>query len=204
MGQTKITTIGSVVAAIVASLCCIGPVAVAFIGVGSIGVFAVFESFRPYVIGLTAMLLGLAFYLAYRKREVKCEDGSCTIESAGKWNNLSVWLATFAASAAIAFPYLNITSTQAANTSVLPAASVVLRIDGMDCRACAAGLQATLAKLEGVHKATVEYEQSKGVIDYDPGKVQSGRFLEVIDEAGFEASVAEAGASNTTPGYSPH
>ncbi|MDL1893573.1 hypothetical protein FBQ87_11900 [Sphingobacteriales bacterium CHB3] len=192
MEQTKITAVGSVLAAIVASLCCIGPVVVALIGVGSIGAFTAFEAFRPYLIGLTTIFLGFAFYLTYRKREVMCEDGSCKIESAGKWNKISVWLATVVAALALAFPYFNIASTQITNDTVVPEARIVLQIDGMDCRACAAGLQATLARLEGVHKATVDYEKSQGVIEYNPATVQPGDFINQIDEAGFKAVVVES------------
>lgn len=192
MEQTKITAVGSVLAAIVASLCCIGPVVVALIGVGSIGAFTAFEAFRPYLIGLTTIFLGFAFYLTYRKREVMCEDGSCKIESAGKWNKISVWLATVVAVLALAFPYFNIASTQITNDTVVPDARIVLQIDGMDCRACAAGLRATLARLEGVHKATVDYEKGQGVIEYNPATVQPGDFINQIDEAGFKAVVVES------------
>lgn len=65
---------GSLVSAIIASLCCIGPAILAIIGAGSLGAFATFGKFRPYFIGLTVILFGLAFYLAYRKRN---EMNSC-------------------------------------------------------------------------------------------------------------------------------
>ena len=104
-------SVGSMATAILASLCCIGPAAAAVIGAGSLGVFSAFEKYRPYLIGLTAILLGLAFYFAYRKREVKCKDGSCKIERASKWNKIGAWGATFFAALAIAFPYLGIASS---------------------------------------------------------------------------------------------
>jgi len=109
--QKTTLSVGSIATAIVASLCCIGPAAAALIGAGSLGVFSAFEEYRPYLIGLTAILLGFAFYFAYRKREVKCEDGSCKIERASKWNKIGVWGATFFAALAIAFPYLGIASS---------------------------------------------------------------------------------------------
>jgi hypothetical protein len=108
MEQAKLTTIGSVIAAVAASLCCIGPAVVVLIGVGSIGAFAVFDSARPYLICLTTILIGSAFYLTYRKREVKCEDGSCKVEDAGFWNKVGVWSATLIAAGAISFPYFGI------------------------------------------------------------------------------------------------
>ncbi|MGH7457368.1 MAG: mercuric transporter MerT family protein, partial [bacterium] len=105
MQKTALSTIGSVVTAIVASLCCIGPAVLAIVGAGSFGAFAAFEKYRPYFIGVTAVLLGAAFYLTYRKREVLCEDGTCKIQGAGKWNKIGVWSATIIAALAIAYPY---------------------------------------------------------------------------------------------------
>jgi hypothetical protein len=109
--QNSTLSSGSIATAILASLCCIGPAAAAIIGAGSLGVFSAFEAYRPYLIGLTAILLGFAFYFAYRKREVKCEDGSCKIEDASKWNKFGVWGASLLAAFAIAFPYLGIASS---------------------------------------------------------------------------------------------
>src|SRR5574341_1487006 len=106
--QKPTLSVGSMATAILASLCCIGPAAAAVIGTGGLGVFSAFEKYRPYLIGLTAILLGFAFYFAYRKHEVKCDDGSCKINGASKWNKIGVWSATFLAAIAITFPYLGI------------------------------------------------------------------------------------------------
>jgi len=206
MEQTKLTTVGSVVAAIVASLCCIGPVVVALIGVGSIGAFSMFEAYRPYLIGVTVLLLGLAFYLTYRKREVICEDGTCTIESATKWNKMAVWLASILATLAIAFPSFDFTNAAAAEAMLseksqqsLTLAVAVLDIQGMDCAGCAKGLEATLARAEGVKKAAVDFEQARAVIEYDSAKVQPETLLTYVDETGFKATLAKADHSSLNP-----
>jgi len=191
MEKSNITTIGSVVSAIVASLCCIGPVVAVLLGIGSIGVFTAFEAYRPYFIGATAVLLGLAFYLSYRKREVKCEDGTCKFESAGKWNKLSVWLATFFAAIAIAFPYLGITLHASTNENATPQATVVLNIEGMDCKACAFGIEGALSRIAGVHRATVQYEKGNAIVEYDPVVVQPRTLIEHVEEIGFKAKPAE-------------
>jgi copper chaperone CopZ len=198
MKQSNITSGGSVVSAIVASLCCIGPVAVVLIGVGSIGAFSVFETYRPYFVGLTVIMLGLAFYLTYRKREVTCEDGSCKVEHAGKWNKISVWGATLLAAVAIAFPYYGaslITSAQATpaphSTHSTSFAKAFLNIEGMDCEACAAGLEATLGRVDGVGMVKVTYEEGMAVIEYDPAVVQPNNLIAKVDEVGFKATLNE-------------
>ena len=97
MNKAVLTTSGSIVSAFLASLCCIGPVVFALIGAGSLGFAAAFEPYRLYLLALTVFFLGTAFYFTYRKREVQCEDGTCKVESAGKWHKIFLWIAaTFA------------------------------------------------------------------------------------------------------------
>lgn len=76
--------VGGLVTAFFASICCIGPVVFAAlgVGVGATGVLAGTAGFlkgllpyRPAFIGLTALLLGLSFYQAYRKPKTVCTPG---------------------------------------------------------------------------------------------------------------------------------
>lgn len=99
--------VASVIAAVTASLCCLGPIAAAVVGLGSFGAAAVFEAWRPYLLGLTFVLLALGFYFTYRKPEAQCADGSvCTTRPAvGRWNKILLWLATGLVVAFAAFPY---------------------------------------------------------------------------------------------------
>lgn len=191
MQKTALSSVGSVATAIVASLCCIGPAVFALIGVGSLGVFSAFEKYRPYFIGLTALLLGLAFYLTYRKREVKCEDGSCKIEGAGKWNKIGVWSATVIAALAIAYPYLAAKPSPASNTAFAPKANVVLNIEGMTCNACATRIQDTLSDTKGVHSVSVEYETKKARVAYDSTLVTPDVLVNRVNEIGYTAMLSQ-------------
>ncbi len=191
MEKTSLSTIGGIVTAIVASLCCIGPVLVALVGIGSVGAFAIFETYRPYLIGATILLLGVGFYLVYMRREVRCEDGTCKIQDAGKWNKVSVWGATFLAAIAIAFPYLGVAPSSSVNASVQGKAIVTMSIEGMDCKACAKGVEGSLASIKGVRKANVEYEQGKAMIEYDPAMVKPNAFVDRVNESGFTATIIE-------------
>lgn len=97
MNKAALTTSGSVLSAFLASQCCIGPVVFSLIGVGSLGFAAVFEPYRPYLMGMTVLFLGAGFYFTYRKREVKCEDGTCKVESASTLNKIILWVAAIIA-----------------------------------------------------------------------------------------------------------
>src|SRR5262249_25221438 len=103
--KTTSALLASIGAAIATSLCCIGPLVAAALGLGAFGAAAAFVSVRPYLLGFTALLLAGAFYLTYRRREVKCEGGSCQTTGAGRASKITLWLATVAVIGFATFPY---------------------------------------------------------------------------------------------------
>jgi copper chaperone CopZ len=196
MEKLSLSAAGGIITAVVASLCCIGPILVVLLGVGSIGAFSVFENFRPYLIGVTILLLGLGFYFVYRKREVQCEDGTCKIQSAGKWNKIGIWSATFLAAIAIAFPYFGLAHSASANLAVQGKAIVSLKVEGMDCKACAAGLEGSLGGIKGVHMTHVSFEKMEAVVEYDPALITPDDFVAHVKENGFSATIIEQKKGN--------
>jgi len=98
--------IGGIGAALVASACCIGPVALSLIGAGALGASAVkLEPYRPWFMGFTLVLVGAAFYGAYRPLPAEsCDDGVCTPQSRRTARALA-WIAAVVAAILIAFPY---------------------------------------------------------------------------------------------------
>src|SRR5260370_5143037 len=89
-------TLGSsVLAAITASLCCIGPLVAVVLGASGFAASAVFEKWRPVFLVVTVALLGLAWYLTYRNPKAACEEGSaCATKLGSQWDTVVLWLAT--------------------------------------------------------------------------------------------------------------
>src|SRR6266851_1419063 len=97
---------GSVFAAIIASFCCILPIVFALTGFSILGASALFDIWRPYLLGITFGLLGLGFYFAYRPAKEQCAPGSaCAIPNTRRSGRLMLWLATAAVILFAAFPY---------------------------------------------------------------------------------------------------
>lgn len=69
-----------------------------------------------------------------------------------------------------------------------PDAQVVLRIDGMDCVMCAAGLQNILRAVPGVRRADVSFQDKQAVVEYDPTVVNAARFEKLIADSGFKVA----------------
>ena len=73
----KSSLIAGVLAAIGASVCCIGPLVLLALGVGGtwVGSLTVMEPYRPIFIGLTLLFVGLAFRRLYLVPQV-CTPGT--------------------------------------------------------------------------------------------------------------------------------
>lgn len=110
-----VSTTGGLLAAFLASICCIGPVVFAALGVGvgatgflanTAGGLKALLPYRPLFIGLTAVLLGVGFYLAYRKPtlgEASCQ--ACVPVSGFRPNRWLLWIIAGLAVALILAPY---------------------------------------------------------------------------------------------------
>lgn len=99
----------SIVAAVGASICCIGPIAAAFLGLTSMGALVKYEPYRPALTAVTLAFLAGAFYLAYRKRPAEeCEPGSlCAIQGVTrvqKINRIVLWVVSAIVLSILTFP----------------------------------------------------------------------------------------------------
>jgi mercuric ion transport protein len=99
---------GVIGAAVAASACCIGPVVFSLLGAGALGASAVkLEAYRPWFLGLTLVLVGVAFFSAYRpaaNESCSADGGACTPASR-RTAKIMVWIAAALAVLLITFPY---------------------------------------------------------------------------------------------------
>ena len=98
--------VGTVLAAVGASLCCIVPIAVVLLGVGSAALGMQLMPIRPYLLGLTVVFLGTAFYQVYKTNRQECApDESCAVPAGQRRQLTMVWLFAIVAVAVAALPY---------------------------------------------------------------------------------------------------
>jgi Cu+-exporting ATPase len=60
-----------------------------------------------------------------------------------------------------------------------------LQVGGMTCAACSSRVERGLKKLDGVNNVHVNLATEKAVLEYDPGTVTIGKFLEAISTMGY-------------------
>lgn len=191
---------GSVLTALAASACCWLPLGLIFLGVSAGGVSAWFERYRWVFLGITALLLGVGFYLVYF-REPRCEQGSACAASGGRlrrFNRVMLWVATVFVIASASFPkYVGLLIPRRAPAAVAPAdqtRTASVRIDGMTCEACAVLLQNKLAEIPGVVDAKVSYREGTARLDISADNPPSVDEIEAaVSGAGYRAEGVELG-----------
>lgn len=195
----------SIIAAFIASICCVGPLVFALLGIGGAGLLAKFEPYRPYFIAVTFALLSAGFYFTYRKPKraaagTETPECGCPTPRANRAGKIMLWVATMLVIALLTFPYLaphlfSSTMTgaehaQGLSTQVATAISTVtLKVEGMTCASCSVGVRASLKKLEGVRDARVSVEERHAIVEYEAAKVTPQQMLETVSGLGYRASV---------------
>lgn len=186
--KSGLASVGAVLSAILASLCCIGPAVLAIAGAGGAGFLSVFEEYRTYLMGLTVLLLGTGFYFAYRKKEVRCADGSCEKKSAGKWNKLSLWVAMGLTAVFLAYPYLSNSLSAGSQDKDhvgfqnADHEEVVIPVQGMTCVACNHHVETAVSEVEGVAAVKADFQTGEAVVQFDKSKTNPDEIVKAINE----------------------
>jgi Cu+-exporting ATPase len=66
--------------------------------------------------------------------------------------------------------------------------TTTLRIEGMHCDGCAARIERVLARLPGVHEASVSFPAGRAEVRHNP-RLASGELVRAIERAGYRASL---------------
>ena len=204
MRGEKLAVGGAVLAAVGASLCCIGPLVFVLLGLGAFGASAAFESARPYLLGAAVLFLAYGFYRAYFRRAAACAPGSaCAVKPVGRAGKAGLWLASAAALAFALSPYyagalarrvtVKPAAPEAAAPAVAPAPSASSRaefkISGMTCAGCEETIKLALERTPGVRRAGVSYDRGEAVVEYDPGATSPEALRDIISQTGYPAEL---------------
>ncbi|HNP16900.1 MAG TPA: mercuric transport protein MerTP [Fulvivirga sp.] len=192
--NTSSKSIGAgLLVAFTASLCCITPVFATLAGIGGIASsFSWMEPFRPYLIGLTVLVLGFAWYQKLKPRtqeeiDCACEDD----ERPSFWQSKKfLGIVTVFAVLMLAFPtYSGIFFSDNSNTSNVIVVSendilnAELSIKGMTCTGCEHSVNAALNNSEGVLEASSSYENGIALVKFDQSKVSVEQLATAVEEA---------------------
>ncbi|GAB4300666.1 MAG: hypothetical protein Kow0098_28240 [Ignavibacteriaceae bacterium] len=194
MKTNKLFQNSAIVTAVLASLCCITPVLAVLGGLSGIATtFDFLEPLRPYFIAFTAIILGYAFYTAYKPK--KETDIDCACEDDEQENNKTkfinskafLWTVTVVTAILITFPYysqvffpdVEASSAIVSSTYLIKAE---MKIEGMTCTGCEQSVDYALKSEEGVINATSSYKTGIAYVEYDQSKINPEQLKKAIEE----------------------
>jgi copper chaperone CopZ len=171
-----------------ASLCCIIPV-LAIAGGSSTLISNVswLEPFRPFFIGATALLLGFAWYGAFKAREDEC---GCEAEKTSFFQSKKfLGVITALSLLMISFPsYSRYILPENASVSVPDqekTEKITLSVSGMTCSSCELHIQNEVIKISGVSSVKASCASKSATVEFNPQKVDQETIIAAINKTGY-------------------
>jgi copper chaperone CopZ len=180
--------------AVTASLCCFTPVLALIAGTSGIAsTFTWIEPFRPYLIGLTILVLGFAWYQKLKhKKEIDCE---CDTDEKPKFLQKKTFLGIVTAFAIImlAFPYYSgifypNTGKQIIVVDKSDISTTEFKISGMTCANCEEHISHEVNKLNGIVNSKASYENGNAIIEFDRTKTNETEIEKAINSTAYRVT----------------
>lgn len=186
----KIIGVG-LLSAITASLCCITPVLALLAGAsGMASTFSWIEPFRPYLLVMTFIVLGFAWY--QKLNPSKAIDCECETDENKKFIQTKSFLGIITVFAIImmAFPYYSgIFYTNVDKQIIVVDKSDIktteFKISGMTCASCEVHVNHKVKKLNGIINSKVSYNNESAIIEFDSTKTNESEIENAINSTGY-------------------
>ncbi len=197
----KTTYIGTgLLAAIASSLCCIAPL-IAIVGgiAGTASAFSWIEPARPFLIGLSIIALGFAFYQAYKP--VAVDDCNCEVPEKKSFlkSKSFLWVVTVLSILMFSFPYYSnnfypLVSSEQTISDSTKTVQCTFDIKGMTCAGCENHVQTALLPMNGVTEARASYKEGNAIIQVDTSKISISELkTKLEEETGYKVMDHEIG-----------
>lgn len=184
----------SVLSAIAASLCCITPV-IALVA-GSSGLASTFgwlEPFRPYLLGISVLVLGYAWYQKLKpKQEIECACEEDEEKQLFMQSKKFLMIVTILSAVLMAFPYYSgifFPDNTIKEVVIVQQKNLETRtyeVEGMTCEACNYTVTNAANQVGGVISAEADYETGKATITFDKSKTNEKEVIESINETHYK------------------
>ena len=182
------------ITALAASLCCITPVLVLIAGSSGVAsAFSWIDPFRPYLIVITVLVLGLAWFQKLKpKKEIDCE---CDTDENPKFiqTNSFLGFVTVFVIVMLAFPsYSGIFYNNSVQKIIVVNKSdmrtIEFKIRGMTCSSCEEHVNHEINKLNGIIESNASYPNGNAIIEFDITKTSEIEIEKVINSTGYKVT----------------
>lgn len=167
---------------IISSLCCVGPLVLVFLGIGSVSGALALTQYRPYFI-----VLSLAFMAAatWHHMNRSCDGGACKL---GKKRFIVTTLAVYAivlvvllyAVVPVLAPAVFSSSTPETVGASENVKQIKLNIDNMTCPSCPEIVENSMRQEEGILEVDVNYKESSATVLYDSDLITEEEVVNVV------------------------
>lgn len=180
-----------ILSAILASTCCIGPLLLIAVGLGS-GAALVGRYHWFFLLGGIAVLTWAWAKYLREKTVCDCEHKPMQGRRSGMFTLL------IATAIVLGFGSLNISryvfaSAPASAQEQTPVANgldrVVIPVEGMSCVTCEIAVRHTLKRIDGVKSARVSVATKTATVDYEAAKTNPEQLVAAINSTGYRASL---------------
>jgi len=179
-----------ILSALTASVCCLGPVLLVLLGLGSLGFGAFFGRYHWWFIMAAIGLLTFA-WRSYFKEKRRCTTAQCAMEK----GQTTKWTLLLASTVVAVFVGLNVytyasqgrTNAIAHSSSVASLATVKIPVEGMTCFTCELTVESSLKRLPGVQEADAKVTEEAAYVRYDSSRVSLDELIAAINETGYKA-----------------
>src|SRR6266581_5189940 len=180
-----------ILAVILGSICCIGPLLLVAIGVGSGAVFIGRYHWFFIIAAMAVLTWAWAKYLR-EKTVCDCENRPM----GGRRSGMLTLLVTTVL--VLGFAGLNISryvfaTTPATVQTQTPLANglnrIVLSVEGLSCVTCEIPVRHALRRIDGVESAHVSAATKTATVDYEPAKTNPEQLVAAINSTGYRATL---------------
>jgi len=181
----------SLLSAVASSLCCITPILALISGsTGYASTFSWLEPFRPYFIGFTILVLGVAWYQKLNPQNAH----DCDCENNGKpsffQSKLFLGIVTIFAIIMTLFPhyssvfYPNV-KKEIGEVKYSNINTINLEIKGMTCTSCEKHIIHSVNQLNGIINISSSYKNGNAEIKFDNSKTTINKIENAINLTGY-------------------
>jgi copper chaperone CopZ len=180
-----------ILSAILAATCCIGPLLLVAVGMGSGAVLVGRYHWFLFLGGIAVLTWAWAKYLR-EKALCDCEHKPMEGRRTGM---ITLLIATLLV---LGFAGLNISRYVFASVPVAAQTQtqlangldrVLISVDGLSCLACEIPVRHALRKIDGVKSVYVSAATNTATVDYEPAKTNAEQLVAAINATGFRASL---------------
>ncbi|HME87699.1 MAG TPA: cation transporter [Chthoniobacterales bacterium] len=178
-----------ILAAVLGSICCVGPLLLVAIGLGS-GAGFVGRNHWFFLIGaITVLAWAWARYL--REGTVcDCQDKPMKGRRSGMFTLLMATLLVLGFASLNISRYVVASSPVAVKTQLANGLNrVVVSVEGLSCVACEIPVRHALRRIDGVRSVNVNAATKTAKVDYEPAKANPEQLVAAINSTGYRASL---------------